>query len=146
MGNIAAPRSRNHRPARQRWAGRVRRLIRDSRGSILLETAIASIVFALVGTAVLSGLSVMHRTGAMVEGHSVAENVARNQMEYVFTLPYQEWPATYATMPAEIPNGYTVTALGQEYVAGDLDVQKVIVTASRSGDSILTLETVRSRQ
>ncbi|HLF05299.1 MAG TPA: hypothetical protein VI855_08795 [Dehalococcoidia bacterium] len=146
MGNIDALRSRNHRPARQGWTFRPRSLLRDSRGSILLETAIASIVFALVGTAVLSGLSVMHRTGAMVEGHSVAENVARNQMEYVFTLPYQEWPATYPTMSAEIPNGYTVTALGEEYVAGDLDVQKVVVTAARDGEGILTIETVRSRQ
>jgi hypothetical protein len=103
-------------------------------------------VFALVGTAVLSGLSVMHKTGALVEGHSVAENVARNQMAYVFTLPYQDWPATYATMPAQVPNGYSVTALAEEYVVGDPDLQKVVVTAARDGDSILTLETVRSRQ
>jgi hypothetical protein len=56
----------------------------DSKGTILLETVIATIVFALVGTAVLAGLSTMYRSGSITEKQSVAENVARNQMESIF--------------------------------------------------------------
>jgi hypothetical protein len=126
-------------------AARLRKLLGGSRGSILLETVIATMVFALAGTAVLSGLSVMHNTGAMVEGHSVAEILARNQMEHVFTLPYQSAPATYTSIA--VPPGYSVTAVAVDLVAGapDPDVEKVVVTAGRGGENILTLETVRAK-
>ena len=75
------------------WSGMfsgLRVLSQDSTGTILLETAVASIVFALVGTAVLSGMSTMYDSGSLTEAQSVAENLARNQMEFVFNQPYRE--------------------------------------------------------
>ncbi|MBM3943678.1 MAG: hypothetical protein FJ316_12350 [SAR202 cluster bacterium] len=100
-------------------------------------------IFSIAGTAVLSGLSVMHDTGALVDEHSVAENLARNQMEYVFKQTYQDAPATYSSIPTE--NGYAVVAVAQEYEVGNPDIQRVVVTASRDDDTILTLETLRGR-
>lgn len=158
MGIIARPMSspstEGPAPTSRGWTSRLAGAIRfrpdlsrlgDSRGAILLETVVASMVLAMVGTAVLSGLSVMHRTGALVEGQSVVENVARNQMEHVFTLPYLDVPGPYASIAP--PAGYTVTAVPADLVAGvaNPDVQKVVVTASRGGDSVLVLETVRAR-
>jgi hypothetical protein len=156
MGIIARPLSTpsTQGPARRGWLPRLAGAIRlrpdksglgDSRGSILLETVIASMVLAMAGTAVLAGLSVMHRTGALVEGQSLVENVARNQMEHVFTLPYLDVPVPYATIVA--PAGYSVTAVPADLVAGvsNANVQKVVVTATHSGASTLTLETVRAR-
>jgi hypothetical protein len=74
----------------------------------------------------------------------VAENAARNQMEYVFTLPYLDAPGAYSVI--EAPRGFTVTAQAEEYVVGDPDVQKVVVTAIRDARNVLVLETVRFRQ
>jgi type II secretory pathway pseudopilin PulG len=117
--------------------------MRDSQGSILLETAISITIFAMAGIAVLFGLSVMHNTGALVEAQSQAENVARNQMEHVFNVPYLEPPATYPSIVA--PRGYTVSAVAEEYIVGDPNVAKIVVTASRGGDDVLTLETLRAK-
>lgn len=115
--------------------------LKGRRGSLLLEVLIASMVMTLVGGAVLGGLSLSHRSGAKVEQHSVAENIARNQMEYVYSQPYLTSPSTYASVSA--PPGYSARAAGSEFVAGDPNVQKVVTTVSRDGQDILVLEAVR---
>jgi hypothetical protein len=43
------------------------------------------------------------------------------------------------------PRGYTVSAVAEEYIVGDPNVAKIIVTASRGGDDVLTLETLRAK-
>lgn len=116
-------------------------LLKGRRGSLLLEVVIASMVLTLVGAAVLGGLSLVHRSGAKVEQHSIAENIARNQMEFVFSQPYLSWPSTYAAI--NVPPGYSARAEGSELVAGNQNVQKVTTTVSRDGQDILVLETVR---
>lgn len=60
---------------------------------MLLETIIAMLVFGVMGAAVLSGLSTAHRAGAKIEQQPMAEVIARNQMEYVLSLPYVEPPS-----------------------------------------------------
>jgi hypothetical protein len=67
---------------------RFRALALDTRGGMLLETVVAIIVFALIGTTVLVGVSTARRSGAIVDHQSIAENVARNQMEYTFSRAY----------------------------------------------------------
>jgi type II secretory pathway pseudopilin PulG len=122
-------------------------LIRDSKGTVLLETVIATIVFALVGTAVMAGLSTMYQSGAITEAQSVAENVARNQMEFVFSQPYQEPQQTpYPTMTG-IPAGYSVvtTLAFADSVDPDPEVEKITVTSRHNGQDILTLQTLRGR-
>ena len=113
------------------------------RGSLMMEAVVAVMVFTAVGVAVLVGVSTTHLSGAKVEGQSVAENIARNQMEYIFSLPYQEPPSTYPAI--DTPPGYSVEALAQEYVTGDTFVEMVEVTASHEGQAILALETLRAK-
>ncbi len=110
---------------------------------MLVEVVVAVGVFALVGTAVLAGMSTTHLSGAKTESQSVAENVARNQMEYVFSLPYQTPPGAYPTIVP--PEGYDVSIASEEYVADDPNVEKLIVTVTRGGEETLTLETLRAR-
>ncbi len=52
------------------------RLLWERRGALVLE-------------AVLQGLSTTHLSGAAIRRHSTYENIARNQMENMFSLPYQ---------------------------------------------------------
>ena len=132
-----------------RVSGRVilsalRRSLRDARGSLLLESMIAITVFAVVGGAVLSGISTAIHTGSKVEGQSVAEKLARNQMENVFNESYQEPQSTpYPTIVP--PAGYAVSVAADEYLTGDVDIEMVVVTISRDSENILVLETLRTR-
>ena len=125
----------------------LRFLVRDSTGSILLETVVASIVFAMVGTAVLSGLSTMYASGNLTEAQSMAENLARNQMEFLFSQPYREpQQANYPTISG-VPTDYSVTTT-VEYASislPDPEVAMIAVTARHLGQNTLTLKSLRGR-
>jgi hypothetical protein len=119
----------------------LRRLAKDCKGGLLLEMAIMVFILVVVGTAVLTGVSTTHLSGAAVEVQSTAENIGRNQMESVMTQPYQAAPSNYAVIAT--PEGYSVTAVAEEDVAGEPNVQRVIVTVSFAGEDVLILETIR---
>lgn len=121
----------------------LRRLAVGQAGSLMTELIIAIAIFVLVSAAVMSGLSTMHRSGGKTEEQSLGENIARNQMEYVFSLPYQAPPSTYPAVAT--PPGYGVSAAAQTYVVGDTNIQKVVVTVHRGGVDVLVLETMRTR-
>ena len=118
--------------------------VRQCRGSLLLEAVIATAVFTIVGSAVLSGLSTAHISRARAETHSVAENVGRNQMERLFSTTYLDPPSAYPLVAT--PEGYDVTADAEEYVPGDPAIEKIVVRVSHQGQVVLTLETLRVRE
>ena len=70
------------------WRG-MSAALKDSRGSFLLETVVASMVFSMVGVALLSSLGTVNIAGALTEEQSQAENIARNQMEEIFDRTYR---------------------------------------------------------
>jgi len=111
-------------------------------GALLVETVVAVMVFTAVGTAVLTGLSTSQTSSGKTERQSIAENIARNQMEYVASLPYQPPPHTYPSVG--VPAGYSVTAQAIEDVPGDTNIEKVVVTINFEGQVILSLETFRT--
>ena len=110
----------------------------------MLEAVLAMTIFALAGTAVLMGISTLQVSGAKTESQSVAENLARNQMEQVFSQPYQDPPSTYPSYPT--PTGYSVTAVAEEYVVADPNVQMLRVTVNHEAEVVLVLETLRVKQ
>jgi len=114
----------------------------SQRGIALLEVVMALGVFSVVGIAVLVGTSMIHRSGSLTEEQSVAENVARNQMEHIFSSVYQSPPTTYPAV--EVPVGFTVSAVAQEFVQGDLNIEKITVSITHDNRSVLTLETLRT--
>ncbi len=120
---------------------------RDDRGSLLLETVVASMVFALVGVAVLSGLSTTYRTGARVNVHSTAENVARNQMEFVFSQGYEEPGSTPYPIYGTVPSDYSVTTSATEVdpLAPDTEIERVNVAVTYDGQVVVSLSTLRFR-
>jgi Tfp pilus assembly protein PilV len=109
----------------------------------MLEAVVAVMVFTLVGVGGLGGLSTVHISGAETESQSIAENLGRNQMENVFSLPYQDPPSTYPSLAT--PPGYSVLAEAEEYVVGDPAIEKVVVTVSHDSQQVLVLETLRVR-
>ena len=89
----------------------------------MVEVVVAVLLFGVVGSAVLAGLSTAHTSGARTKAQSVAENLARNQLEDVFSQPYLSPPASYNSVTT--PSGYDVTAVGEEFVTGDSNVSKI---------------------
>ena len=73
-----------------------------------------------------------------------AEEIARNQMESVFNVSYQEPLSTpYPTIVP--PARYAINLTADEYLTGDVDIEMVVVTVSRDSENILVLETLRTR-
>ncbi len=126
------------------WTTRAVGLAKGSGGSMLLETVVAVMVFSMVGTAVLAGLSTSYRAGAKVEAQAEAENIARNQMESIFSQPYRE-PGQTAYSLISPPVGYAVSTAIEEVDPGapDPDIEKITVTVSRDGQEIVILTGLR---
>ena len=136
--------------------GRFRRLARDSRGFALLETIMAITIFAALGTAVMVGIRTANISGVIVNEQSIAEKLARNQMEYVYTQGYVSPPGTYVTIDSAqdvaftVDAGYSVTAAavaftGDPTIVTDTNIETVVVTISRGSKTILVLETLRTK-
>lgn len=122
----------------------LRNLALGTRGSLLIEAVVATTIFTIVGSAVLVGLSTTHISGAKTEEQSVAENIARNQMEKVFSLPYRDPPSTYPAITTT--SGYEVSAAAEEYVIGDPNIEKVVVRVTHESQEVLVLETMRAKE
>ena len=122
----------------------LRNLAVGTRGSLLIEAVVATTIFTIVGSAVLVGLSTTHISGAKTEEQSVAENIARNQMEKVFSLPYRDPPSTYPAIVTT--SGYQVFAAAEEYVIGDPNIEKVVVRVTHESQEVLVLETMRAKE
>ena len=100
-------------------ADRFRSAVFNSRGISLIEMIIALAMFSSAGTAVLLGVSAAHNSSTVVEASAVAENLARNQMEYVFTQPYEAVGTPYPSVADDsslniaVPSGFGVSAVPQ---------------------------------
>ena len=118
----------------------------DSHGALLLETLIAVTVMISVASAAMVGLSATQRTRTNLENQAMAENILRNQMEYIFAFPYQTTSAQYQAIT--VPSGYQVSNVQtvEELVAGNSDLQKITVTVSHNGSELLVLETYRTNE
>jgi hypothetical protein len=71
----------------------------------------------------------------------VAENLARSQLEYTKSQTYIPLPnAVYATVTP--PAGYTVAVEAAEILTPSTDtaIEKITVTVSRDGQSLLSVE------
>ena len=66
--------------------------LRSEHGVLLIETFVALTILVTLVSATLIGARTAQRVRLMVERQANAETVARNQMEYVFSLPYQNPP------------------------------------------------------
>jgi type II secretory pathway pseudopilin PulG len=120
--------------------------MRGQRGGLLVETVVAIMVFTAVGSAVLTGLSISQTTGGDIERRAVAEELARTQMEYLASQPYQDPPVVYGIAPTVVlPPGYAMLIVGAEEYPGDQNLQRITVTVSAGAENVLTLETFRTR-
>ena len=108
-------------------------------------------IFAALGTAVAVGIRTADLSTQVVEGQSIAEKLARNQMEYVFTQDYKNpGPGVkYVSIDTDsdftVDPGFGVSADALEYKSGENDIERVLVTVTRDAETVLVLETLRTK-
>ena len=115
----------------------LQRVAQDSKGFAMLESIMAITIFASLGTAVAVGIRTADLSTQEVEGHSLAEKLARNQMEYVLTQNYKNPGPSVQYVSIEndsdftVGPGFNVSADAVGYITGDTDIEKALVTVTR---------------
>ena len=122
---------------------KIKHLFRQQRGYVLIELLLGIMILGVVTVPVLAGLSGAQNSRAALEAESTAENIARNQVEYMFSQAYQAPPSSCSTI--SVPQGYAVTCQAVEYVVSDPNIEKVVVTVTRNGVQQLVSETLRAK-
>ena len=105
----------------------------------LVEALIAVGILGLALTALLSALSTGSMAVSRTDERVAAENLARSQLEYTKSQPYQPLPATYLTVTPS-PNDYGVAVAAEPVPGGDSGVEKITVTVTRGSKQLLVVE------
>lgn len=136
-----------------RWLNRSRH---SQRGSLLLETIILMSVFGLLGVAVLGAVQTSYFAKGRFDVQSTAENIARNQIDYVFEQDYltptePEPGAPYLSLPRPdsdylLPDGFSVEAKAVQYNPSNSNpnISRVQVRVFKDGQEVRVLETLRA--
>jgi type II secretory pathway pseudopilin PulG len=115
------------------------KLRHDEEGVGLVEALIAVAILGLALTALLSAVSTGSLATSRTKERVTAENMARSQLEYAKSLPYLMPPASYA-VGTPYPGGYAVTAEAESIPNSDSTIEKIVVTVTRNGDTLLMAE------
>jgi len=111
---------------------------RGEAGVGLVETLIAVGILGLALTVLLAAVSTGSLAVSRTEERVAAENVARSQLEYTKSQAYIPLPASYATVTPS-PGGYAV-AVDAASIDLNIGIEKITVTVSRNGKTLLVVE------
>lgn len=109
------------------------------RGLGLVEVLVALALVSIAVVGFLSSLYTGARTVDILYERVTAENLARSQIEYIKSQSYLTAPASYQTLPS-LPPGFAITTQTSAIAGRDDNIQKITVTVSRNGKTLLTLE------
>jgi Tfp pilus assembly protein PilV len=124
---------------RKRTAQTVRQRRHGEEGVGLVEALIAVAILGLALTALLSAVSTGSMAVSRTEERVTAENLARSQLEYTKSQPFQPLPASYVTVTPS-PADYAVAVTADVAPGGDSGVEKITVTVTRGGKELLTVD------
>jgi Tfp pilus assembly protein PilV len=108
------------------------------KGAGLVEVLVAVAVLSITLVAFLAAISTGSVGVATTEERVTAENLARSQLEYTKSQTYVAAPTSYATVTP--PTGYAVSAIATSIPDSDSSVQKITVTITRNGETLVTIE------
>ena len=120
----------------------------SERGMTLIEVVVALGILAAVAVIFLVGMSTSSRAVMVSQDHVTADSLAKSEMEYVKSLPYDDTgvPLIYAIDPTiTIPQGYNISVTAERLdpdgdgFADDDNLQQITVTITRDGVAILTV-------
>jgi type II secretory pathway pseudopilin PulG len=118
----------------------IRRLSSEA-GVTLAESLVAVAILGAALVVFLTGISTGAITTSKSDNQSTAHQLARSQIEYVKTLPYQGPGTTYPSVAA--PSGFAVNAAADNVDGGDSDIEVIRVEVLHGGNVVYTLEGYR---
>ncbi len=125
---------------------RQRNSIGDERGFSLLEVLLAMALAGILSVAVPSALSTANKTTIITNEHTIAEGLARSQMDYMQNQTYDSAndPPVYGVL-SNLPTGYSITQTTARLdpkgdgTATDDGLQQITVTVRRGANVAYTL-------
>ena len=108
------------------------------KGFMLVEALVAVAVMGTAVVALLAALSTSSIAVTLVEERVTTDGIARSQLEYTQSLPFQVAPATYSSITP--PARYSVTAEAFPVIGADDDLQRIVITVFHEGVWVLTTE------
>ena len=114
-------------------------LLRRQEGIGLVEVLIALAITGGVVVLLCNTLSTGSRAVGIMQERTIAENVARAQLEFTRSQDYIPAPASYDVIES-LPGDFTVSADASSVADRDENIQRITVTVYRDGDPILTEE------
>ncbi len=127
---------RSERPSTH--PGLKRAVIGGQDGVGLVEVLVAVAILGVTLVAFLTAISTGSLGVATTEERVTAENLARSQLEYTKSQAFLPAPASYATVTPQ--TGYAVSADAVSIPEGASAIQKITVTITRNGETLLTVE------
>lgn len=109
------------------------------RGVGLVESLIAAAIVGIALTALVAALSTGSIAVQRTDKRVTAENLAGAQLEYTKGQAYRIAPASYDTI-TPLPASYAISAQASSISGRDTDMQKITVTVSYNGDTVLVME------
>ncbi len=113
---------------------RMTTIVRRQEGSSFVDVLIALSILGIIGTVFLSGVWTSTRASAQAEEMVTMDNLARAQMEYVKSYPFQDsrvYPLVSTPgSPGQIavPSGYSLNVNATSYYDGTLQQINVVVS------------------
>ena len=121
---------------------------KGEKGFSLIEIMVAMALVGILGTAVPGALSTAHKTTIFSNEYTMAESLARSQMDHIQNQTYDRTgnPPVY-TVLANLPDGYSViTPMAARLdpkgdgTANDDGLQQITVTVKHGTKSVYTLK------
>ena len=109
------------------------------RGVSLVETLMAVTITGIAVTALLWALSTGSMAVRTIDHKTTADTLAKAQMEHTKDQTFVSAPTTYTSV-TPVPSGYSVSAQASSISGRDSDIQKITVTVTYDGDTILTID------
>jgi prepilin-type N-terminal cleavage/methylation domain-containing protein len=114
------------------------RRLKTQGGFSLVEALVAIAIFGLCAAAFIGALSTGSVSTRLHGEEVIARNLAQSQMENIKAAGYDSSGASYSTISA--PADYSIAIAANSAIYSDANIQKLTVTISHSGNSVLILE------
>ena len=121
------------------------RFEKRQRGNSLLEVLFALAILGIIAVVFLTAISSGLSNASKIEGRLTAENLARNQLEQIKSLPYDD--NNYYPVSVTALTGYTVSVNVTDISPPSYPstIQRIVVQVYRDDRSLLEIETFKAK-